>query len=337
MLLPWERLLWSDRPLRPLRRLRGERYLLTDFRLIRIGSSHRQRLATWVRPDTDVVARVRVHEDGVAPVRSYEEVVLHDIADVQRTQSRLDRVLGTSTITVLPRRRGVAPIVVSGIRRGASFAALLELLSGDPRATADVNSVRAALNWDPQPPAAPFLGAAGAHAAIAIAVVAIVVGLHGKTEPLTFAADDAIAPAGMKRSRAEIIRFMETEVMPWARVTLGRLKGGADRVTCETCHGGHAAARDWQMPAVAALPLPDVRDRGWETYNGVMDAQMRNAIYGYVAESDNQAKAAYMREVVVPGMAGLLRRPAYDFTRAYDYNRARRALGCYHCHQVRLD
>jgi hypothetical protein len=326
VLLPWERLLWSDRPLRPLRRLRGEQYVLTDFRLIRIASSPRKWADPWVRP----------YEPRVVPARPYEEVVLHDIGDVLRTQSRLDRVLGTSTITVLPRRHGVAPIVVSGIRRGTSFAALLELLSGDPRAMADVNSVRAALQWNPQPTAAPFLGAAGALAAIAIALFAVVVGLHGKSEPLIFAADDAIAPAGMKRSRAEIMRFMETEVMPWARVTLGRVKGGADRVTCETCHGRQAAARDWQMPAVSALPLPDVRDRGWETYNGVMDAQMRNAIYGYVAESDNQAKAAYMREVVVPGMAGLLRRPAYDFTRAYDYNRARRALGCYHCHQVSL-
>jgi hypothetical protein len=88
------------------------------------------------------------------------------------------------------------------------------------------------------------------------------------------------------------------------------------------------------MPAVAALPQPDVTARGWETYGGVMDAQMRNAIYGYTAESDNQMKATYMREVVMPGMARLLRRPAYDFTRSYDYNRTRAAFGCYHCHRV---
>ena len=76
-------------------------------------------------------------------------------------------------------------------------------------------------------------------------------------------------------------------------------------------------------------------DRGWEIYNSTLDAQMRNAIYGYSAGSDNQAKAGYMREIVMPGMARLLHRPAYDFTRPYDYNRSRRALGCYHCHQVR--
>jgi hypothetical protein len=88
------------------------------------------------------------------------------------------------------------------------------------------------------------------------------------------------------------------------------------------------------MPAVAALPQPDVRVRGWELYKTNIDAQMRNAIYGYLAESDNQAKAAYMREVVVPGMSRLLHRPAYDFTQSYEYNRSRGALGCYHCHQV---
>ena len=62
-------------------------------------------------------------------------------------------------------------------------------------------------------------------------------------------------------------------------------------------------ARGWRMPGVAALPQPDVKDRGWELYGGDMDAQMRNAIYGYLAEPEKQTKAAYMREVVLPGMA----------------------------------
>src|SRR5437764_1304752 len=143
-----------------------------------------------------------------------------------------------------------------------------------------------------------------------------------------------IAPNGEKRDEAEIVRFMERDVMPWARQALGRLKGGADKVSCATCHGADGAARRWTMPAVSKLPQPDVRDHGWEIYSTTMDAQMRNAIYGYLAESENQAKAAYMREIVVPGMARLLRRPAYDFTKSYEYNRSQRALGCYHCHQV---
>jgi hypothetical protein len=65
-----------------------------------------------------------------------------------------------------------------------------------------------------------------------------------------------------------------------------------------------------------------------------MNPQVRNAIYGYLAEPDKQHTAGYMREVVMPGMAKLLRRPAYDFTRSYDYNRARGAFGCYHCHRM---
>lgn len=304
--LPWERVLWSGRPFRLVARLRGERFFLTDFRLIRITRDQ------------------------------LEEVVLHDIGEVQRTESKLDAIVGTSTIVVQPRRRGVAPLILTGLRRGAAFAALLELLAGDPHATANVDSVRAALDWTPQPVTA-YTGAAGALVAIAIAVVSVVVGLHGSAAPVAYTADDAIRPGGTKRDRADIVRFMERDVMPWARVTLGRIKGGPDRVTCETCHGRDSVARDWQMPAVAALPLPVVRERGWETYHGGMDAQMRNAIYGYVAESDNQATAAYMREFVVPGIARLLHRPAYDFTRSYEYNRSRNALGCYHCHRVSID
>jgi hypothetical protein len=42
-----------------------------------------------------------------------------------------------------------------------------------------------------------------------------------------------------------------------------------------------------------------------------------------------------MRQVVMPGMARLLHRPPYDFTRSYEYNRTRAAFGCYHCHRVR--
>jgi hypothetical protein len=113
------------------------------------------------------------------------------------------------------------------------------------------------------------------------------------------------------------------------------LLGGPDRVSCESCHAQNAELRDWEMPAVAALPEPLVRERGFEIYSAGMDPQMRNAIYGYAAEPEKSAKAAYMREVVMPGMAALLHRPAYDFTRSYEHNQSRNALGCYHCHQVK--
>jgi len=299
----WERLLWQGRPWRPDRWCAGERYLLTDFRLVRL----------W-RDDA-------------------EEVALDDITDVRRTETRLDRILGTSTLAVHSRRR--SPVVLVSVRRGQQLAALLELLAGDPRAPRNAEATRSALAWKPRSPAIDLRQALGSIIAVLIAIFGVVIGLHGTTAAVSYAPDDAIAPGGEKRSEADIIAFMEREVLPWARRTLGPIKGGADRITCDTCHGEGADRRSWQMPAVAALPQPEVRNRGWETYTSTMDAQMRNAIYGYIAESDNQSKAAYMREVVVPGMARLLHRPAYDFTRPYEFNRARRSIGCYHCHRVR--
>jgi cytochrome c553 len=302
--LPWERLLWSSRPWRLAPWIAGERYLLTDFRILRITR------------------------------RGIEELALDDVCDIRRIESRADRLLGTSTIIVHARQRGAAPLVLAAVRRGAPLAALLELLAGDPRAPRDPDAVRSALAWEPRRPSFALREALAGFIAILSVILAVVIGPHGKAAAIAYPADDAIRPHGEKRSDAEILRFMENEVMPWARVTLGRLKGGADRITCETCHGAQGRARGWQMPAVAALPQPVVRDSGWETYTTGMDAQMRNAIYGYLAESDNHAKAAYMREVVMPGMARLLHRPAYDFTRPYEYNRTQHALGCYHCHQV---
>lgn len=304
MQLPWERLLWSGRPWRPGRLVARERYLLTDFRVLRVARGERA------------------------------EIALDDIREIHRSASRLDRLLGTSTLFVHD-QRGSSPVVLSSVRRGAQLAALLELLANDPRAPRTADAVRAALAWDPAPRMAHLREAVAGALAVVIALFGVVIGLHGKTPALMYAADDAIEPGGVKRDRAAIVAFMDRDVMPWARATLGRIKGGPDRVTCETCHGRRPDERGWQMPAVAALPLPDVRVRGWENYGGAMDAQMRNAIYGYIAESDNQAKAAYMREVVLPGMARLLHRPAYDFTKSYEYNRSRRALGCYHCHRVK--
>jgi hypothetical protein len=299
----WERLLWSGRPWRLTRRLAGERYLLTDFRLVQLT------------------------RDGPA------EIALDDIGEIQRSESTRDRWLGTSTIAVYP-RSDRDPLRLTAVRRGPQLAALLELLAGDPHAPRDVDTVRAALAWEPRTPALDLRGTLAGFVGVLIAIAVLAVSLHRTTSAMTYAADDALAPNGEKRSQADIIAFMETDVMPWARATLGRIKGGADRITCNTCHGLQPETRGWRMPAVAVLPEPDIRDRAWESYRTNIDAQMRNAIYGYLAESDNQVKAAYMREVVVPGMSRLLHRPPYDFTQSYEYNRSRRALGCYHCHQV---
>jgi len=301
-LLPWERLLWSGRPLRLGRRLSGERYVLTDVRLVS------------------------------ADRNGGEELALADIGEITRTESSVERLLGRSTL-VVHGTRGGAPIVLTSIRKGAQLSAVLELLATDPRAGADHDTIRASLIWEPRGPAL-YREAAGAIVAVVIAILAVAFGLRGHAVTVTFSPDDAIAPDGAKRSRAEIVRFMETEVMPWAKTALGRIKGGPEGITCRTCHGAEAESRDWQMPGVAALPEPELKERGWETYSTRMDAQMRNAIYGYAAESEKSAKAGYMREVVVPGMAAVLRRPAYDFTKSYAYNRAQNAIGCYHCHRV---
>ncbi|MEK7862610.1 MAG: hypothetical protein AAB295_05030, partial [Chloroflexota bacterium] len=231
--------------------------------------------------------------------------------------------------------RAGSAVVLKGVRQGEHLAALLELLSGEPRAPLDAEAFDTALRWDPRGESTGRREALAIVAAAVIAVFGVAIGLHGKTAPVVYSPDDPIYPGGEKRDRGEIVRFMEVEVMPWARTTLGRIKGGPDRVTCETCHGANADLRGWQMPAVAALPETEIRESGWEHYSGRMDAQMRNAIYGYRAESEKQARAGYMREIVLPGMARLLHRPAYDFTKAYEYNRSRLAFGCYHCHRVR--
>ena len=307
--LPWERVLWRARPLSLRRRAGGERYVLTDLRLAIVRRNHVQ------------------------------EIALGDIGEVERWQSSIERLGGVSTLIVHTKRGRRTPLVLTAIRRATPLAALLELLSGDPRGNADADGLRAALAWTPRPPAGDFRGAIGSVVAmlIMIAAAALIVSLPGGAAPIALAADDAIAPNGQPRSRDEIVSFMQREVMPWARETLGRIKGGPDRVTCATCHGAQPDARHWAMPAVAALPRLDLRERGWEIYNAGsvrLDAQMRNAIYGYVADSEKQTRAAYMREIVAPGMARLLHRPAYDFSRPYEYNRTRHALGCYHCHRV---
>lgn len=307
--LPWERLLWRGRPALPARlaapRAARVRYLLTDFRLV--GQT----------------------ADDV------DEIALQDIGEVHRRESAIDRWIGTSTIEVHARHHRRPPLVLRSVRRGGPLAALLELLAGDPQARVDADAVAAAIAWEPQHPAATIREGLSALAAIAIAVIAVAIGLHGKSAAVTYFPTDAIYPNGQKRDREAIVRFMKEDVLPWARAALGPIVGGADRVRCETCHGHDAQARAWRMPGVAALPQPDVKERGWERYSGGMDAQMRNAIYGYVAESDKQHKATYMREIVMPGMAQLLHRAPYDFTRPYDFNRQRAAFGCYHCHQVK--
>ncbi len=265
-----------------------------------------------------------------------DELATCDVGEIHVTQTRLERILGVSTVDI--RRRGTSQhLVLKGIRRAPQLAALLDLLT-DPRARANPRSVGAAvavMTWEPRLRPAATRASISGIAAVAAAVFVVVAGLHGTSTPIKYPAADAIYPGGLKQSEDEIVRFMEKRVMPWARQALAPVVGAPELVTCNTCHGGRPEDSNWHMPAVAALPRPAVRIAGWENYGGTMDAQMRNAIYGYGAESDRLAKASYMREVVMPGMAQLLGRPAYDFTQPYAFNRSHFALGCYHCHQVK--
>src|SRR5262249_20195460 len=184
VLLPWERLLWSSRPWQLRARVGGERYFLTDFRLLRLTRD------------------------------AQHEVALDDISDIQqRSETRIDRIFGTSTIAVHATGCN-EPMLLQSIRRGPQLAALLELLAGDPRAPRDADAVQAALAWEPRQPALDLRSALGGFVAVLAAIFAVVIGLHGKTVTATFADDDAISPNGEKRDEAEIIRFMETEVMP---------------------------------------------------------------------------------------------------------------------------
>jgi len=299
--LPWERLLWSCRSL-PVPR---SRIVLTDFRLVRLD---RDRFA---------------------------EIAIQDVAEVRRSQTRLDKLFRTSTLVISHRDRRRAPLTLPHVRRGVQLAALIDLLADDPTASIDPAAVNAALLWEPRSGTPPVRRGILGAVALTVIVFAIGIGLHGNTPAIAYPPDDAIYPSGRKQDLATITRFMETDVMPWARQVLAPVVGGADRVTCATCHGASAQVRGWHMPGVSALPKPDLSGGGWEQYSSVMDTQMRNAIYGYLAEPDNQARAAYMREIVMPGMARLLHRPAYDFTKSYEHNRAQFAFGCYHCHQIR--
>jgi hypothetical protein len=309
--LPWEQVIWSAAPGFPTSVSRfGTQYAFTDFRLV-------------------VTCRNR----------TVEEVALHDIETVRLTQTWWQRAIGTTTVRVTSRRNG-ATLELANIHHGPQLALILqlratELFADDARAL-DAPFFRSA--FGPGAPAALLRPHHGLVIAVTVmcALIFGVIGLARKSSlpPVVYGDDDPLAPHGSKRAAAEIATFMESDVMPFARQALGPLVGGADNVTCETCHGADAKQRNWRMPGVRALPEPELRLAGLERARLWLDPQMRNAVYGYLAEDGNQSVAAYMRQVVMPGMAKVMHRPAYDFARSYGYNRARAAVGCYHCHLV---
>ena len=305
--LSWEQVLWSSSPAFPASVLRAATtYVLTDFRLI-------------IRRRGKIV----------------RELALDDVKRVRLTQNWHQRVAATSSVVVYPRHQA-QPLELANIHQGPQLALILQLLSTDRLgAEIDREFVASALAADAPRLLHPRRGLPIA-ATLAFALTFGLIGLarHNTLEPIGYDPDDPIAPGGQRRAPAEIAAFMEDQVMPFARRALGPLVGGADNVTCETCHGIDAARREWRMPGVRALPEPEFRSARMERVGFWLEPQIRNAVYGYLAEEDKQSTAGYMRGVIMPGMAKLMHRPAYDFTKSYGYNRARAAVGCYHCHLV---
>jgi hypothetical protein len=290
----WEHVLWSSSPAFPRSLPVSTEYILTDFRIM-------------------------VRRRG----RVLQELALDDVAGVRLTQGWCDRLLGSTTV-VIDSRRHSAAVALHGIRQGPELSVILDLLSVVNPLAPDATRL--------SHPRIGLLIAATLAFALTFGVIAVA--RHNSLAPITYAADDPIAPNGRRRSAADIASFMEKEVMPFARRVLAPIEGGSANVTCETCHGRDALGRKWQMPGVRALPEPELRLAGMERVGFWIEPQIRNAVYGYLAEEDKQTTAGYMRAVVMPGMAKLMHRPAYDFTKSYGYNRAHAAVGCYHCHLV---
>ncbi len=308
--LAWEQVLWSSSPALPISLARpGTSYAFTDFRLV-----------------------VRRRN------RTIDELALDDIESVTLSQSWWQRALGTSTVHVMPRRNR-PPLSLADIHHGPELALILQLrateLFGDDSRAIDAEFFRTALGPGAPSVLHPHQGLLLA-ATVAFALMFVAVGLarHDSLPPVVYSAEDTIAPHGRRQSTEAIIAFMERDVMPFARRVLAPIVGGTSEVTCETCHGLDAADRGWKMPGVRALPEPELRFAGLERARLWLDPQMRNAVYGYLAEEDKQSVAAYMRHVVMPGMAKLMNRPAYDFAKSYGHNRSQAAVGCYHCHLV---
>jgi hypothetical protein len=273
-----------------------------------------------------------VRRDGV------DEMLIDEIDGLTVRAGALQRLRQRRNVEVARRGpRHEPPLTLRGLSRRQALALVQQVVG---RGTAELE-IDAALVEDAVRAAAPVRRRAVAVAALAtLAVLTLAIQLRGSETAIVYPSHDAIYhPNGVRREAAEIVRFMERDVMPWARRMLGPVVGGADRVSCATCHGSDGEARGWAMPAVAELPYPKVRAGGLggvERYAWPSsDPQLRNAVYADLAQDDRQATAGYMRRVVMPGMARLLGRPAYDFARSYQSNRTRLAFGCYHCHRVK--
>ena len=240
---------------------------------------------------------------------------------------------GAGTLVITTRtgqRSGQPPLRIPGVWRARHLALTLNLVVADLQGVPPHDSITSL----PMPSIWKMAGSVPLGSALigplilGLASAGVMGFLATSQVREVHAADDPIRPNGVKRSRQEIRAFMEGEVMPFAVAALEPVVGKG-KVRCETCHGVDAVARDWKMPAVAKLPEPDVTA---VAARGTVDSRVRNALHGYLADAGNQRVAGHMRGVVLPGMAALLHRPAYNFAQPYDYNVQHSTLGCYHCH-----
>ena len=213
--MPWERVLWTARPWPR----RGSLYVLTDLRFVACDGNG---------------------EEGFP----LDEIVELDV----RPPTLLERVLQRRSV-ILTRRARSGPSLGTEQLSRRQFLALVQQLVGRQEVELTINPalVEEVVRSAAPVPIKPI--AAGAVAVFAVAIVAAQI--KGAEPAIAYPAHDAIYPGGVKRDAAEIVRFMEQAVMPWARRTLGPVVGGADRVTCATCHGVDGDARRWAMPGVS--------------------------------------------------------------------------------------
>ena len=235
VLLPWERLLWSSRPWRLSRCLAGERYLLTDFRLLRI-----------VR---DAGARTRARRHRRDPA--------HGIP--RRSPARRPRRSRSSRAAI-----GDAVRLTGGPPRRRSSPRCSNCWPAIRARRAMPDAVRAALAWEPRTPVA-----RSARRARRLRRRAdrdrrcSPSACTARRRAMTYAADDALAPNGEKREpgRDHRVHGNRGDAVG-ARDASAVSRAARSRHVRDLPRRRPPVARGWRMPAVAALPQPDVRDRG---------------------------------------------------------------------------
>ena len=197
-------------------------------------------------------------------------------------------------------------------------------------------AARATMTWEPRIRTAGAREALTAIAVMLVALVAVAVGLHGKSRAIAYPEDDAIYPKGEKKDRQEIVRFMERTVMPWARVALApdhgvigtshvrhlpRCPTGAERLA-------HAGSRD-----AATARDPRGRLGALRRRHGRADAQRDLRLrrpppttWSAPLTCERWSCPAWLPSSTVP--------PTISLERT-EYNREQFAFGCYHCHKVK--